>query len=102
MITDLSHLVVSQQHVVSRLQLILSLVQLLHQNDMINKMFQSKLAQSHLSEQVLLQLVILDQSPPPELPHFVVKSVLLSPHQSLRLLSIHLFEVLFVLEQGWN
>ena len=53
---------------------------------------------SHLAEQVLLEVMVLDESPPPELPDLVVQSVLLAPHESLGLLGVHLLEVFFMLK----
>ena len=71
----------SEQHIVSTLKLILPLIEL-------------------LSQKILLQVMILYQPPPPELSHFIIKPIFLSPHQPLGLLGIHLLEVLLVLEQG--
>jgi hypothetical protein len=40
---------------------------------------------THLSQQVLLELVILDESTPPELPDLAIKVFLLTSGHSLRL-----------------
>ena len=96
--SHLSHLVMSQQHVVCALQLQLSFVKFLKIDNVTEVPSDHSHPESHLPQQILLKVVILDQSPPPKLSNLVIQSVFLSSDQSLGLLSVHLLEVFFMLK----